>query len=232
MTKKAFPLIGKNFRSFLMICTVAIVLIAGNYYSAAGQEMHAQNSMPVYPGGPGAIKETVARNLHYPEAALKAGISGTVLVNFTINHEGEVQNIRVMQGISPECDAEAMRVTGLLKGWSPGVRNGKPVEITVSMPVEFKSDKKVNPGTVSGRVTEKTSGKPVEGAIVIVKGTSVGSVTAEEGTYRIDLPPESKELIIFAVGYSSKEIPIDLHSTINVELETEYHVLDFNAPVE
>ena len=230
MTKKAFPLIGKNFKSFLMIFTVAIALIAGNPDSASGQDLHAQNLIPVYPGGPGAIKETIVSNLHYPEAALKAGISGTVLVNFTINHEGEVQNIRVMQGISPECDAEAMRVTGLLKGWSPGVRNGKPVEITVSVPVEFKSDKKVNPGTVSGRVTEKTSGKPVEGAFVIVKDTYVGSVTIEDGAYRIELPPESKDLTIFAVGYSSKEIPIDFHSTINIELETEYHVLDFNAP--
>lgn len=230
MTKKACPFIRKNFNSFLMICTVAIVLIAGNPYSAAGQEFHAQNLMPVYPGGLSAIKETVVRNLHYPEAALKAGISGIVLVNFTIDNEGEVQNIKVMQGISPECDAEAMRITGLLKGWSPGVRHGQPVDITVSMPVEFKSDKKTNPGTVSGRITEKTSGKPVEGAFVIVKGTSVGSVTIEEGAYQIDLPSESKELVIFAVGYSSKEIPIDLHSTINVELETEYHVLDFNAP--
>lgn len=215
-----------------MICPFAIVLIAGNPYSASGQDLHAQNLMPVYPGGLAAIKETIVSNLHYPEASLKAGISGTVLVNFTIDHAGEVQNIKVMQGISPECDAEAVRVAGLLKGWSPGVRNGKPVEITVSVPVEFKSDKKVNPGTVSGRVTEKTSGKPVEGAFVIVKETYVGSVTIEDGSYRIELPPESKDLIIFAVGYSSEEILIDFHSTINIEMETEYQVLDFNAPVK
>jgi protein TonB len=232
MTNKAFPFIWKNLKSVLMICPFAIVLIAGNPYSASGQDLHAQNLMPVYPGGLAAIKETIVSNLHYPEASLKAGISGTVLVNFTIDHAGEVQNIKVMQGISPECDAEAVRVTGLLKGWSPGVRNGKPVEITVSVPVEFKSDKKVNPGTVSGRVTEKTSGNPVEGAFVIVKDTYVGSVTIEDGSYRIELPPESKDLIIFAVGYSSEEILIDFHSTINIELETEYQVLDFNAPVE
>jgi protein TonB len=194
--------------------------------------MHAVNSMPVYPDGIGALKETVAKNLHYPEAALKAGISGTVLVNFTVDPEGKVQNIKVMQGLSPECDAEAVRVTSLLKGWSPGVRQGKPVNMTVSMPVEFKSDKKLNPITISGKVTEKTTGKAIEGALVIVKGTNIGSVTNAEGTYWIDLPVASSDLTIISVGYSSKEISIDFHSLINVELETEYLQIDFKSSLK
>jgi protein TonB len=185
--------------------------------------------MPVYPGGIGALNVTVEKNLQYPEAALKAGISGTVLVNYTIDLQGNVQNIRVMQGLSPECDAEAVRVTSLLKGWSPGVRHGKPVNITISMPVEFKADKKLNPTTISGKVTEKTTGKAIEGTFVIVKGTNVGTITNEEGLYKIDLPSSSKDLTILSVGYSSKEISIDFHSTINIELETEYLMLDFKS---
>jgi hypothetical protein len=96
------------------------------------------------------------------------------------------------------------------------------------MPVEFKSDKKLSPTVVSGKVTEKTTGKAIEGAFVIVKGTNVGSVTNESGTFRIDLPAETKELVIFSVGYKSTEIPIDYHSTINVDLESEVHLIDFN----
>jgi len=136
MSKKACQFIPKIFKSILMICPV-IIAIAVIPNSVSAQEMHAENLMPVYTGGIDAIKETVAKNLHYPEAALKSGISGTVLVNFTVDPEGKVQNVRIMQGLSPECDAEALRVTSLLKGWSPGVRQGKPVNITVSMPVEW-----------------------------------------------------------------------------------------------
>lgn len=226
MSTKAFQ---TNNKSFFLICSLAITLFAGNPGSAFSQELHADNLIPAYPGGLSKIKETVINNLHYPEAALKAGISGTVIVNFTIDVEGKVQNIKIMQGLSPECDAEAIRVASLLKGWEPGRRQGNPVDITISMPVEFKSDKKLNPVTVTGKVTEKITGKPIEGAFVIVKGTNVGSVTNSEGSYRIDLPVASNDLIIFSIGYSSKEISIDFHSTINVELETEYHVLDFNS---
>lgn len=230
MLKKTIKLINRNFKSAFKICSLATALVALNPYSVFAQDMHFENLMPVYPGGIDALKETVIKNLQFPEAALKAGISGSVLVNYTIDTEGKVQNIKVMQGLSPECDAEAIRVTSLLKGWEPGRRQGKPVNITISMPVEFKSDGKSNPATVSGKVTEKTTGKAIEGAFVIVKGTDVGSVTNAEGSYWIDLPAASKDLIIFSVGYSSTELPIDYHSTINIELETEYHVLDFKSP--
>lgn len=100
------------------------------------------------------------------------------------------------------------------------------------MPVEFKPDKKLSPTTVSGKVTEKATGKAIEGAFVIVKGTDIGSVTNEEGLYRIDLPASGKDLLIFSVGYSSKEISIDFHPTINVELESEYLVIDFESDLK
>jgi len=229
MLRKTYLFIVRNCKSISRICLLPLALIVVNTNSLFAQGMHADNLMPVYPGGIPVLKETIVKNLKYPDAALKAGISGSVLVNFTIDKDGKLQNIKVMQGLSPECDAEAIRVTSLLKGWEPGKRQGKPVNITLSMPVEFKSDKKLNPVTISGKVTEKTTGQAIEGAFVIVKGTNVGSVTNEEGSYHIDLPAESHDLSIFSVGYSSEEIPIDYHSTINIELETEYHAIDFST---
>jgi TonB family protein len=229
MLKKTIIFIVRNCKSISRICLLPLALIVVNTNCVLAQELHADNLMPLYPGGNAALKETIVKNLKYPDAAIKAGISGSVLVNFTIDQNGKVQNIKVMQGLSPECDAEAIRLTGLLKGWEPGKRQGKPVNITVAMPVEFKSDKKLSPATISGKVTEKTTGKAIEGAFVIIKGTNVGSVTNAEGSYRIDLPAESHDLIIFSVGYSSEEIPIDYHSTINIELETEHHMIDFTT---
>ncbi|HEX2969483.1 MAG TPA: TonB family protein [Bacteroidales bacterium] len=209
-----------------MATTASIVITA----SASGQELHADNRMPVYPGGIKALNDFVNKNLNYPSIALETGISGIVQVNYLIDKEGKVRNIRIMQGLSSECDAEARRITGLLHGWEPGIRNGKPVEITVSMPVEFKSDKEYKPGFVSGIITEKATGKPIEGAFVIIKDTNIGSVTNESGSYRIDLPENSKNLLVFSIGYSSKEISIGNHSSINVDLDPENYVIDFDNP--
>lgn len=194
------------------------------------QEMHASNTSPAYPGGKNALKEFISKNLRYPEEVKKSGISGVVEINFTINQEGKVENIRVMKGISVECDAEAIRVTSLISGWTPGVRQGKPVNTTVSMPIEFKGENKLNPAVISGKITEKITGLPVEGVLVIIKGTNIGSVTLPDGSYRLEVPAESKYLECFGVGYSLKEVPIDYHSLINIELDTEYMTIDFNVP--
>lgn len=219
---KEFCMFTRNFKVLLWKSALILSLISLKPITSFSQEMHSENIMPVYPGGIVALKEMVDSNLQYPEAALNAGIAGTVLVTYTIDPQGNMQNIRVMEGLSQECDAEAVRVTHMLNGWEPARRQGKAVSVTVSMPVEFKSEKRIAPSTVAGKVTEKSTGKAIEGAIVIIKGTNIGSVTDEEGDYRIDLSADSKELFIFSVGYASKEVAINFHSKINIELETEY----------
>jgi TonB family protein len=211
----------------LLFYTQLVGIIVLHSTSVSAQEMHNSNSMPVYAGGNEALKEFIANNLQYPENARKDGISGTVQVSYLLNTEGKVQNIKVLQGISPECDAEAIRVTGLISGWTPGIRQGKPVNIMVRMPVEFKGDKKVSPGVITGKVTEKSNGLPVEGAFVVIKGTSVGTITNAEGWYRLEVSTENKYLDFFSVGYALQEVAIDYHSTLNVELDPEYLTLDF-----
>jgi TonB family protein len=192
--------------------------------------MHVSNTIPAYPGGKDALKEFISKNLRYPEEAKKSGLSGVVEVNFMINKEGKVENIKVMKGISPECDAEATRVTSLLTGWTQGVRQGKSVVTMVSIPVEFKGENKLHPSVITGKVTERNTGLPVEGVFVIVKGTNIGSVTTQDGSYRLEVPAESKSLECFGVGYAFKEVAIDFHSTINIELDTECLIIDFSVP--
>jgi len=193
------------------------------------QGMHVSNTSPTYPGGKDALKEFIHKNLRYPEEAKKSGISGIVEVNFMINKEGKVENIKVMKGISLECDAEAIRVTSLLSGWTQGMRHGKAVNTIVSMPIEFKGVNKLHPSVITGKITEKNTGLPVEGVFVIIKGTNIGSVTTQDGSYRLEVPAESKSLECFGVGYVFKEVPIDFHSTINIELDTEILIIDFNV---
>lgn len=219
----------RDFNSLFQSCIILLFIVLINPTNVKAQYKEGSNLMPSFKGGNKALREFINKNLNYPVVARNAGISGTVMVNYMITKDGKVQDIKVMQGLSRECDEEAIRVTGLITGWTPGMRQGKPVNFMSSMPVEFQSDQKVKPVKISGKVTEKITGQAVEGAFVIVRGTNVGTVTNEEGGYLINLPSESQEVEVFSVGYLSKIIPIDYHSTINVELDPEIFIIDFNS---
>ena len=225
-------------KSLIYVGVLLVVAIAFNQNAILAQgNLHGSVSSPVYPGGIKALKEFIDKNLNYPEEAKKAGISGIVQVSYLINKEGRVENIKVMKGISPECDNEALRITHLITGWEPGFQLGKPLNVIVSMPVEFKSDKELKPVIVTGKakvkvtgkVTDKSNGLPLESAFVIVKGTYEGTITNADGSYSLEVPGESQYLEFSSVGYGSKVEQISKHTSINVELENEYFVIDFNT---
>ncbi|HEX2921032.1 MAG TPA: TonB family protein [Bacteroidales bacterium] len=197
--------------------------------SGFSQEMHSSNSAPIYPGGKKALGDFISKNLKYPDEARKIRLSGIVEVKFMINTEGKIENIEVMKGISKECDAEAVRVTGLISGWKPAFRQENPVNSFIYLPIEFKGDKKTEPTEIRGRVVEKITGLPLSGIYVIIKGTNIGSVSLPDGSYRLEVPSEAKALECFGVGYSRKEVEINFHSTINIELDQEYMVIDFQS---
>ncbi|MGA2406569.1 MAG: energy transducer TonB [Bacteroidales bacterium] len=88
--------------------------------------------MPMFPGGDEAFLKFKTENIKYLPEVKSLGIEGTVLVRFWIEENGSVSNIKIMQGVSPSLDAEAIRVTKLMPAWEPGKENGKPVKF-VSM---------------------------------------------------------------------------------------------------
>jgi TonB family protein len=92
---------------------------------------------PTYPGGTDALQKFLQENIRYPEGAKRNGIEGIVMVQYTIDGKGGIKNARVMRGVSPELDEEALRVTNLITGWKPARQNGKAITRVVSMPVKF-----------------------------------------------------------------------------------------------
>ena len=97
--------------------------------------------MPVYPGGQTAFFEYITSNVKYPAEARKKGITGVVYVSYIVNTVGEVQNVRVVRGVDPLLDKEAVRVVKSLKGYSPGKQRGKAVNVQFTLPVRFVLDK-------------------------------------------------------------------------------------------
>ena len=142
----------RDFNSLFKSGIILLFIVLFNLNNVNAQDKQGSNLMPAYKGGNKVLKEFINKNLKYPLASKNAGISGTVILNYTITKDGKVQDIKVMQGLDSECDEEAIRVTGLITGWTPGMRQGKPVNVMSSMSVEFQSDQKVKPVKISGKV--------------------------------------------------------------------------------
>lgn len=77
-------------------------------------------------------------NLKYPPTARSQKIQGTVLVNFIVNIDGSVSDVKVAKSADPTLDREALRVVRMMPKWEPGVRNGQPARSMVGLPIVFK----------------------------------------------------------------------------------------------
>ena len=95
---------------------------------------------PTFNGGD-ANKFSVWVNsrLVYPERAKKTGTQGRVTVQFTIEADGTVTNVRVLKSCgNAELDTEAYRVVSSSPKWEPGWQKGRPVKVTYTFPVIFQ----------------------------------------------------------------------------------------------
>jgi len=90
------------------------------------------------------------------------------------------------------------------------------------------SQTRADENTIKGNVSDRFSGNPVIGANIIIKGTTVGTITDLDGNYQIIVNGSNSELIITFTGYRTQEISIGKNSTINVQLEPDIVSIDFN----
>ena len=125
-----------------MLLTAAIVTCTPTKAPAQTDSEKVYNScqvMPQFPGGEKAMMEFIATNLKYPQQAVKDDVQGMVLVDFVINTEGKVTDPKIVRSLSPECNAEVIRVVGLMPAWTPGKQDGKTVNVKYTLPVMFKT---------------------------------------------------------------------------------------------
>ncbi|MGE5400631.1 MAG: energy transducer TonB [Ignavibacteriales bacterium] len=94
--------------------------------------------MPSYPEGEEGLLMFIRENVVYPEIAKRAQVEGKVMVEFVVEKDGNISNVRVVKGIGAGCDEEAVRVCKLLGRFRPGKQNGKPVRVRMTIPFQFK----------------------------------------------------------------------------------------------
>jgi TonB family protein len=97
----------------------------------------AVEEMPMFPGGDGALLTYIAKNTKYPESSKEKNIQGRVIIRFCVTAKGSINQISVLKGVSPDLDAEAMRVVQTLPKFKPGRQSGKDVPVWYMVPITF-----------------------------------------------------------------------------------------------
>lgn len=94
---------------------------------------------PSFMGGDAnAFSKWVNERLQYPEIAKENGLQGRVMLQFTVGADGKVSNVKVLRGVDPSLDKEAVRVVASSPNWSPGKQRDRAVKVTYTFPVIFQ----------------------------------------------------------------------------------------------
>ena len=136
---------------------------------------------PTFNGGSALeFSKWVNENLQYPESAKNAGTQGRVTLQFTIGKDGKVGDVKVLKGIDPDLDAEALRVVSSSPDWTPGYVGGKPVKVTFTFPIIFRlrGNEESAPVVVSGDKTGAsfTIRGSADSVLVLLDGKEIPSV--------------------------------------------------------
>lgn len=123
------------------IILFSISLHAQNQTTALSEEDKIYTTpvevMPQYKGGEDGLYFRL-NHIRYLFVDRMHNIQGKVRVKFVVEKDGSVSNAEMVQGLTPEQDKEVLRVINNLRKFHPGMHNGKPVRVQLSIPIDFK----------------------------------------------------------------------------------------------
>lgn len=114
--------------------------VKGECYNREGEsvDFYSFMVMPQFQGGISALMDFLSRRVTYPVAMQKSHLEGKVFVGFMVNKEGLVTDVKVLRGVSPEFDEEAIRVAKSMPKWNPGMQDGEKVNVRYTLPIQFR----------------------------------------------------------------------------------------------
>lgn len=132
-----------------LICVVLLfALMSNNVYASecsvaqsdeASEKIYAAaEQMPQFPGGEAALMKYMRNNIKYPVIAIENGIQGNVIVQFVVKKDGTIGTVKIVRGISPELNKEAIRLCKSLPKFIPGTMNGEAVNVWYTSVVSFR----------------------------------------------------------------------------------------------
>lgn len=126
------------FATFLFVSQIGfaqetVPVIAPNVVFTAVEEM------PQFPGGDSAMYAFISENITYPESLKEKGMSGKVYIQFVVEEDGQITNIKVLRSPHELFTKEAESMMAKMPKWIPGVQRGKPVRVRLVLPIDFKA---------------------------------------------------------------------------------------------
>lgn len=186
MTKKLFLLL------------LALLPMIG--YSQDDKIYDSTEEWPSYPGKTPEVVNNLIIRAKYPNSE-RATLSGHVTVNFVIEKDGSLSNIKVIKNLSPALDAEALRIVRSMQKWNPGRNQGKPVRCYYNIGVTF--DYKNNPSLVQ-QYSEKILSITANGVsfkmILVNPGTFIMGYTDPNKPIENELPTHKVTLPYYYIG--------------------------------
>lgn len=101
-------------------------------------EIDKVDEKPSFPGGESAMTSYLNSNVKYPVEALENGIRGRVIVQFIIEKDGSISDVKISRSVNPSFDREALRVVKAMPKWNPGKLKGIPARVKNEVPVVFR----------------------------------------------------------------------------------------------
>ena len=115
-----------------------LVVVAYNEPEVSQDVYESVEQMPEFPGGQAEMMKYLAQNIQYPANAAKNNVEGRVVLQFVVEKDGQIGEVKVARPVDPELDAEALRVVKSMPNFIPGRQDGKPVAVWYTIPISFK----------------------------------------------------------------------------------------------
>lgn len=128
---------------FLLICLANVKISAQQLpeHSPSRDDTFIMvEQMPKFPGGEEAMFDYIKINLKYPDFGKEERAEGKVLVSFVVDKKGKVVDVKAKNHIDSKLEKEAVRVVKGMPNWEAGVQDGKPVNVQMTLPINFKAN--------------------------------------------------------------------------------------------
>ncbi|MDD3038479.1 TonB family protein [Bacteroides sp.] len=213
---------------------VCLILILCGCLSLSAQHMpkvdengvyFVAEKMPEFTGGQQALMKYLSTNVQYPAEAQKNGIGGRVIVQFVIMEDGSIAQEKIVRGVEPSLDAEALRLVKQMPKWIPGTEQGVPVKVRYNVPIFFR----MTEGSISRLKSDLVLpvGQEVKNAALegVWQSCSVKTIGEEYHIYRVQvlkiLSSDGTFMNIFT-GDNKAGVVITASGTYQKESENTY----------
>ena len=123
---------------FILALIISLLLTTSVYSQKKEEILSYAPEMPQFAGGDSVLLAYISQHVNYPTDAVLQNIEGKAYIKFTVNKKGEVKNPTILKSAHPLLDSEAIHMVRYMPNWIPGKKDGKTVNVFVTLPVAFK----------------------------------------------------------------------------------------------